>query len=154
MVWTNFAGVVTTLAMQKPSTNVRSKIFPSCVFQLQCIVDSWMVSRGWSICAIQDHVLIPPATAFRPRRDIDLFLDRKRERLPHGYFDGLNALRHFMKEDAMLQDEPDRYELAIGILTDIRFGFMDYLGESKYMHDLDTDPPSRFSNSNSNGLWE
>lgn len=74
-----FAGVVTTLAMQKPGTDIRSRILPSCVFQLQAIVDSLTVSRGWSLFGLQGHVLIPPAQGFRPRRDVDLFLDRDAE---------------------------------------------------------------------------
>lgn len=37
---------------------------------------------------------------------------------------------------------------------DISYEFVNFLGESKYVHGLDTIPPSRFSNSNSNGLWE
>ncbi|KAF2237026.1 hypothetical protein EV356DRAFT_497315 [Viridothelium virens] len=41
-----FAGVITSLAMQKPGTNIRERIFPHHVFQLQCIVDSLTVSRG------------------------------------------------------------------------------------------------------------
>lgn len=32
--------------------------------------------------------------------------------------------------------------------------FRDWLGETKYMHGLDTIPPSRFSNTNTNGLYE
>lgn len=39
-------------------------------------------------------------------------------------------------------------------LKEIRDDFVDWLGETKYMHGLTTIPPSRFSNTNSNGLWE
>lgn len=40
-----FAGIITTLAMQKPGTDIRDKILPHHVFQLQCIVDSRTSSR-------------------------------------------------------------------------------------------------------------
>jgi hypothetical protein len=62
-----FAGEVTSLAMQKPGTDIRQKILPHLVFQLQCIVDSLTVSRGWSISGMRGHVLKPPAVRFRPR---------------------------------------------------------------------------------------
>uniref|UniRef100_A0A0B7KE08 DUF6604 domain-containing protein n=1 Tax=Bionectria ochroleuca TaxID=29856 RepID=A0A0B7KE08_BIOOC len=42
-----FAGFVTSLAFQNPSADLKSKIQPHHVFQLQCIVDSMTVSRGW-----------------------------------------------------------------------------------------------------------
>ncbi|KAL6889291.1 hypothetical protein HDV57DRAFT_321194 [Trichoderma longibrachiatum] len=70
-----FAGIVTSLAMQKPGTDVKKLISPSLVFQLQCIVDSLMVTRGWSLSIFKGHVLEPPMRGFRPRRDVDLFLD-------------------------------------------------------------------------------
>lgn len=50
-----FAGDVTRFAVQKQGTNIRQKILPHHVFQLQCIVDSLSVSRGWSI-----HTLTGP----------------------------------------------------------------------------------------------
>jgi hypothetical protein len=41
-----FAGDITYLAMQKQHVDVRQKILPHHVFQLQCIVDSLTASRG------------------------------------------------------------------------------------------------------------
>lgn len=43
----DFAQLITTWAVQKPGTNIRSKILPHHVFRLQCIVDSFTASRGW-----------------------------------------------------------------------------------------------------------
>lgn len=74
------AGFVTSLAMQPAGTDVRHRILPNHVLQLQCIVDSLTVSRGWSMSVLKDHVLTSPAQAFRPRRDVDLFLDRRTKR--------------------------------------------------------------------------
>ncbi|KAK3689337.1 hypothetical protein B0T22DRAFT_490806 [Podospora appendiculata] len=74
----DFASFVTTLAMQKPNTDVRKRILPHHVFQLQCIVDSLAVSRGWSVSPFRGHIVVPPARGFRPRRDVDLFIDRDR----------------------------------------------------------------------------
>lgn len=72
-----FAGEITAFAMQKPSTDVRRKILPHHVFQLQCIVDSFAASRGWMLNPLRGHILAPPPRKFRPRRDVDLFLDRE-----------------------------------------------------------------------------
>ena len=66
-----FAGVITTLAMQKPGTDIRSKILPHHVFQLQCIVDSMTSSRGWTISPLRGHILRQPARKFFARRDVD-----------------------------------------------------------------------------------
>ncbi|KAE8454217.1 hypothetical protein EG329_005142 [Mollisiaceae sp. DMI_Dod_QoI] len=149
-----FAGVITTLAMQKPGTDVRSRIPPSCVFQLQCIVDSLMVSRGWSISSLQGHILIPPAPGFRSRRDVDLFLDRNNERIGHGYCHAVDILKQFFEKDAMLHGDFNRHEKMATLLKELQQDFVDFLGESIYMSGLKTIPPSRFSNSDSNGLQE
>lgn len=72
-----FAGIITTLAMQKPGTDIRDKILPHHVFQLQCIVDSMTSSRGWTVSPLRGHVLEQPARKFFARRDVDRFLDRE-----------------------------------------------------------------------------
>ncbi|KAM0451615.1 hypothetical protein ACHAPV_009852 [Trichoderma viride] len=149
-----FAGIVTSLAMQKPGTDVKKRISPSLVFQLQCIVDSLMVSRGWSISSFRGHVLEPPKSGFRPRRDVDLFLDRENQRSGKGYLQGTDVLKELLGRDSMLHGDPSRHQGQIAVLEGLLWDFRDWLGESKYMSGLQTLPPSRFSNSNANGLWE
>ncbi|OXV06093.1 hypothetical protein Egran_06139 [Elaphomyces granulatus] len=149
-----FAGDITGLAMQKPGTDVRPKILPHHVFQLQCIVDSLTVSRGWSLNSLKGHVLIPPARSFRPRRDVDLFLDRNNERPCHGFCYGVDILVQCFEKDAMMHGDPNRHKEVSAILKELRDDFVDWLGETKYMHGLKTIPPSRFSATNTNGLWE
>ncbi|KAL7817299.1 hypothetical protein V8C26DRAFT_398638 [Trichoderma gracile] len=149
-----FAGIVTSLAMQKPGTDVKKLISPSLVFQLQCIVDSLMVSRGWSLSTFKGHVLEPPKRGFRPRRDVDLFLDRNVERFGKGVLQGADVLTQLLERDGMMHGNPSRHEAHINVLQGLFADFRDWLGESKYMSGLTTLPPSRFSNSNSNGLWE
>ncbi|KAL5340354.1 hypothetical protein BJX70DRAFT_396858 [Aspergillus crustosus] len=75
-----FAGEITGLEMQRPGLDVKPKIRPHMVFQLQCIVDSFCVARGWRHYGSLGNELILPAENFRPRRDIDLFMDRENER--------------------------------------------------------------------------
>lgn len=92
--------------MQKPGTDVKKRISPSLVFQLQCIVDSLMVSRGWSINSFRGHVLEPPKSGFRPRRDVDLFLDRENKRFGKGYLQGSNVLRQLLERDSSCTATP------------------------------------------------
>jgi hypothetical protein len=66
-----FLGVITTLAMQKPGSDIRSSVLPHHVFQLQCIVDSMTSSRGWAVSLLQGHALDVPAASFSARQDVD-----------------------------------------------------------------------------------
>ena len=149
-----FAGFVTTLAMQKPGTDVEPRILVHHVFQLQCIIDAWTVSRGWSITALKGHVIRPPPRHFRPRRDVDLFLDRGNERFGRGILQAVDIVKELLERDSMLHGQPDRHKMTCEVLEGIQFDFVNWLGESKYMYGLQTIPPSRFSQSNANGLWE
>ncbi|KAK4238128.1 hypothetical protein C8A03DRAFT_15370 [Achaetomium macrosporum] len=149
-----FAGFVTSLAMQKPGTDIRKRILPHHVFQLQCIVDSFMVARGWSISALKGHILADPARKFRPRRDVDLFLDRNNERFGTGFLQGVHILNQLLQRNGLLHHDPHRHQNLYLILESFRDDFRDWLGETKYMYGLKTIPPSRFSHCNPNGLWE
>ncbi|KGO50194.1 Uncharacterized conserved protein UCP028035 [Penicillium expansum] len=149
-----FAGDITHLAVQKPGTDIKSKILPHHVFQLQCIVESLTVSRGWSISVLTGHVLKPAAKGFRPRRDVDLFMDRDNKRFAKGFCSSVEILSQLFDEDAMIQGEPNRNRSIKELMSEFLMDFVDWLGESKYMHGLTAIPPSRFSNTNSNGLWE
>lgn len=151
---TKFAGAVTHLAMQKPGTDIRQKILPGLVFQLQCIVDSLAVSRGWSVSGFKGHVLTTPPRDFRPRRDVDLFLDRENKRTGTGFLQGVDILKQFFEKDGALNGQPNRHELNYNLLEELQFDYINWLGESKYMYGLNTIPSSRFSSTNANGLWE
>jgi hypothetical protein len=54
----------------------------------------------------------------------------------------------------MMQGDPNRHQASTSLLKEVQEDFMDWLGESKYKYGLATIEPSRFSNTNSNGLWE
>ena len=140
--------------MQKPGTDIEAKISVHHVFQLQCIVDAWTVSRGWSISGLKGHIIRPPPRHFRPRRDVDLFLDRENQRFGRGILQAVDMVKPLLGKDSMLHGQPDRHKSHCVILEDVQFDFVNWLGESKYMYGLQTIPPSRFSNSNANGLWE
>ncbi|KAI4865144.1 hypothetical protein F4820DRAFT_309220 [Hypoxylon rubiginosum] len=149
-----FAGVITHLVMQKPGVDIREKILPHHVFQLQCIVDSLAISRGWSINSFRGHVVEAPPPGFRPRRDIDLFLDRDNKRAGSGFLQGVDILMWFFAKDGELHGDPLRHNTECRLLKSLEFDFVNWLGESRYMDGLTDMPPSRFSATNSNGLWE
>lgn len=150
----DFAGDITHLAVQKQGTDIRPKIFPHHVFQLQCMVDALAVSRGWSIGALVGHVMTHPANNFRPRRDVDIFMDRDNERVPKGHCHSVDVLKAVFQQDAVLHGDPKRNKILHDLVVDLRDDFVSWLGESKYMYGLTNIPPSRFSNTNANGLWE
>ncbi|KAL2063798.1 hypothetical protein VTL71DRAFT_5603 [Oculimacula yallundae] len=151
---TEFAGEITTLAMQKPGSDTEEKVRPHHVFQLQCIVDSMAVSRGWSINYLRGHVLSAPAEGFQPRRDIDLFLDREIINMGRGFLQSVDILTQILEKDAMMYGNPSRAKEESDILTILKEDFVDWLGESKYMSGLTTIAPSLFSQTNANGLQE
>ncbi|KAF1362383.1 hypothetical protein EJ07DRAFT_174786 [Lizonia empirigonia] len=149
-----FAGAITALAMQKPGTDIRQKILPHHVFQLQCVVDSWAASRGWTSSPLRGHVLTAPARKFVPRRDVDLFLDRNVQRNGQGLLQSIDILKQVLQKDSDLHQDPSRHIAQSQILEDLSFDFVNWLGESKYMYGLTNIPASQFSKYNANGLWE
>lgn len=149
-----FAGMITTLAMQKPNTDIRKRILPHHVFQLQCIVDSFTASKGWMLSAFRGHILTQPARKFRARRDVDLFLDRDSKLQDPRLLTSIDLLKQVLEKDAEQHEDPTRHKVNIDIIDEVQGDFIDWMGESKYMHGLKTIPPSRFSKHNTNGLWE
>ncbi|KAJ4316572.1 hypothetical protein N0V84_007769 [Fusarium piperis] len=145
-----FAGEITSMAMKKPGTDIRKMILPHHVFQLQCIVDAMTISRGWQINPLQGHILEAPAPGFRPRRDVDLFLDRDNKRFPRGYCASVELVKMTTTKEG---DRPELKDIFLLLQMEME-DFVNWLGESKYMSGLTTIPPSRFSDHNSNGLWE
>ncbi|CAH0046133.1 unnamed protein product [Clonostachys solani] len=147
-----FAGFVSSLAWQKPGTLIKSKILPHHVFQLQCIVDSWTVSRGWSLSFLHGHVLRPSSHNFIPRRDLDLILVR--DRALTGFLQAEPVLKQMLERDGIRRGNPELHGARCAILKQIGDEFDDWLGQIKYASGLDTIPTSRFSNTNANGLYE
>lgn len=146
----DFAGFVCSLAWQKQGVDVSKKIQPHHMLQLQCIVDSMTISRGWSLSALKGHVLRGPAAGFRPRRDVDLFLDRENQNEGHGFLMGADVYAQMIEKS----NDPLSPKHVAVVVRWILDEFRDWLGETKYMHGLTTIPPSRFSTTSANGLWE
>ncbi|KAL1985317.1 hypothetical protein VTN96DRAFT_7995 [Rasamsonia emersonii] len=81
-------------------------------------------------------------------------MDRNNERPLNGFCNGVDVLVQFFEKDAMLHGDPNRHKQHSELLVELRDDFVNWLGETKYMYGLKTIPPSRFSNTNPNGLWE
>lgn len=148
-----FSGFVCSMAWQKQGTDIRKYVMPHHILQLQIIVDSLTVSRGWSHSALDGHVIGEPARQFRPRRDVDRFLDRENNKFGCGYLQAADVLKQVLQK-AMGKSDHSGVAAHAEIIEMVFEDFRDWLGESKYMSGLDTIPPSRFSDTNSNGLWE
>ncbi|KAH7317042.1 hypothetical protein B0I35DRAFT_434450 [Stachybotrys elegans] len=148
-----FAGFVTKMAMQKPGFNVASHILPHHVFQLQCIVDSMIISRGWSIDGLRGDIFSPPAPDYFPRRDVDLFTDRLQKKTS-GFLQGEFVAKQLLEKMGLKRGKKDAFFVPMTILEQLKEDFRDWLGETKYMYGLQTIPPSRFSSTSPNGLWE
>ncbi|KAF5655312.1 hypothetical protein F25303_720 [Fusarium sp. NRRL 25303] len=145
-----FAGDITNMAMKKSGTDITKMIYPHHVFQMQCIVDSFTVSRGWTLSALHGHMLEAPAKKGRARRDVDLFLDRQNKRVFAGYCQTVDLLKQILEKDVKMEQHRDFFE----IIKIAQLDFVDFLGEHKYTTGLDTIPPSRFADHNANGLQE
>ncbi|KAI7278710.1 hypothetical protein KC345_g5818 [Hortaea werneckii] len=155
-----FAGDITSFAMQKPTVDIKRKILPHHVFQLQCIVDSFMVSRGWTVKPFWGHVVTAPPRHFFPRRDVDFFLDREVKRFGPdnnqgpGVLQSIDILEQMLEKDATEHRGSTKHVLARTLFGEIKFDLVKWLGECKYMYGLNTIASSRFSKYNANGLWE
>ncbi|PLN84932.1 hypothetical protein BDW42DRAFT_191283 [Aspergillus taichungensis] len=74
-----FISKITSLAMMKPGSDVKSKITVHQVFELQCVLDSLTVSLGWMVHGYRGHVLRPPPNGYNPTRLL-AFLEAWHER--------------------------------------------------------------------------
>ncbi|KAK1623819.1 hypothetical protein BDP81DRAFT_331472 [Colletotrichum phormii] len=148
----DFASFVTTLAMQKPSTNIIDKILPHHVFQLQCIVDATTIWRGWSFDEQSGHRVKGPAASFVPTWHVKTFLGRGCANQRPGFLPVTcelqeHALEHPKPEYTLFQDCP---------LWDLGADFESLLGLSRIAEGAEhrSKVASRFSHANSNGLWD
>ncbi|KAK0665631.1 hypothetical protein QBC41DRAFT_257934 [Cercophora samala] len=124
-----FASFVTYLAMQKPGSNFRHKILPHHVFQLQLMVDSMTISRGWAQNYFRGDMLAPPPNSFDPQHVI------KDEFLSDGEFifgltASFNELMQVWKTDSPenRQTAADRVQQEASILEDLIEGLHEFLG--------------------------
>lgn len=148
-----FAGFVTALAMQKQGTEIRSRIQPHHVFQLQCIVDSMAMSRGWLATGLFGHEFRDPPDNFDAQRDIKLFLDREEKRIGQGFLYPVDLLRNLMIKDGLMHNDRSRHEAHYELLKSVQADLNNALGRSYCFRPAIHVPPSRFE-PNVNGMWD
>ncbi|OAA80111.1 hypothetical protein LEL_03597 [Akanthomyces lecanii RCEF 1005] len=148
-----FAGFVTSLCFQKPGHDFRSRIQPHHVFQLQCIVDSMAMSRGWIATGLLGHNFRDAPEDFDAQRDIKQFLDREQKRVGQGFLQPVDLLRNLMIKDGMVNNDPTRHEANYELLKSLQNNFQIALGRSEYLRVGNIIPPSRFG-SNVDGMWD
>ncbi|KAJ6784219.1 hypothetical protein PWT90_01797 [Aphanocladium album] len=149
----DFAGFVTSLAMQKPGTEFKSRIQPHHVFELQCIVDSMAMSRGWIATGLFGHGFRDRPQNFDPQRDIKLFLDREQKRIGQGFLQPVDLLKTIMMKDGMKNNDPTRNEANYELLKSVQNDFIIALGRSVCYRVGGIIPPTRFG-SNVDGMWD
>jgi len=145
----DFTADITALAMHKESTDVKSRILPHHVFQMQCIVDSFTVSRGWVYYPLKGHVFSRPSQ-HNVLQDIKHFQNRPNRGINYS----IGLLLGVLEREASMHQSPTRHKSQIEMLPLLRDDLNIWLGSSKLAYGLNSLPPSRFSNTNKNGLWE
>ncbi|KAL7937233.1 hypothetical protein V8C35DRAFT_332354 [Trichoderma chlorosporum] len=152
----DFAAEVTTLAMQKPGTAFSHKIPPHLVFYLQCIMDAWTISCGWTISGVKGHIINKPAHDFEPRRDLDEFLGGDPLlSADFGFCWGIYRLRLLYLR--LNNNNGKAFEPTldcINILLKLSTEFRESLGRCELFRKLSAVLPSRFSATNPNGAWD
>ncbi|KAK7978472.1 hypothetical protein PG988_005962 [Apiospora saccharicola] len=87
-----FAATITSLTENTPAKDIGCKVMPHHLFQLQCIVDSFAVSRGWFVSSL-GHMISSPRHSFDPSRDIGRFMSDKTSLFSLGRFPDMNDLK-------------------------------------------------------------
>lgn len=148
-----FAGFVTTLAVQKPGSEIQSRIMPYHVFQLQCIADSLAMSKGWIATGLFGHSFRDMPKNYDPQRDIKRFLDREEQRMGKGWLHPVDLLRNVMIKDGMLHNDPSRHSVNYDLLRTVKRDFTNSLGRVHCFREPGIVPPSRFANYDIDGFW-
>ncbi|PLB39455.1 uncharacterized protein BDW47DRAFT_130883 [Aspergillus candidus] len=65
-----FISGITSLAMMKPGSDVKSKITVHQVFELQCVLDSLTASLGWMLHGYEGHIMWPHPIGYNPTRQL------------------------------------------------------------------------------------
>ncbi|KAK0747280.1 hypothetical protein B0T21DRAFT_446223 [Apiosordaria backusii] len=111
-----FAAWAITLATQDERQSIGDQVLAHHVFQLQCIVDSFMVTHGWFVDSFGAHVLSVPAMDFDCGHEARRFLSSKGP----GFIAGVDLVLPYLD----LQDNTPAWEM----LTALRHNFVNRLG--------------------------
>ncbi len=150
-----FAGFIASLAGKRYGTDVTSKILPYHVFQLQCVVDSMTVSRGWSASSYGEDIVSPPPEGFVARRDLDIFLDTSCDYSGLGYLPLSAIMMRYLSEDEYhWYDVWSRASYPLAALDILHRCLEQHLGRKSTIYKNHAASPSRFADTNPHGLWD
>lgn len=149
------------LAFLKPGTDFESAILPQHVFELQCIVDSMAVSRGWWLDPFGEHVTAQPNRWYCSFRDTQAFAYADPSR---GFLSGVenvtNLLRitelaalETMTEEDSKADEVDDLNMCADLCIDVGDNSMHSLGLRRPKFGRGELPPSRFADETKFGIF-
>ncbi|KAK0713499.1 hypothetical protein B0T26DRAFT_782508, partial [Lasiosphaeria miniovina] len=150
-----FASFITSLAMQKPGTDIRKRILPYHVLELQFIVDSMTASRGWYIAINRNRFSSSPPD-FRPMRDFTLFLGHKETPFVLGFLPAIDSLTDTLNMELSKQGLTTQREFLFfrRRIKEFQSGLVNRLGKAKHVLGSTKIPSSRFADTNPNSLWE
>ncbi|KAK2065377.1 hypothetical protein LY76DRAFT_611550 [Colletotrichum caudatum] len=149
----DFAAIIASLAMKKPGTYVPERILPHQVFVVQCVVDAFTVSRGWSVNMLKGDVFMNPSQSFNPTREIELFLDREDERHNTGCTSAIQLLNEALETDEAIREQPGYHIVWLTSMEALQ-RILTCLGRSTHLHEEFTFPESAFPETHANGLWD
>ncbi|KAK2038951.1 hypothetical protein LZ31DRAFT_569729 [Colletotrichum somersetense] len=153
MGFQDFTAITTSLAMQKPSTYVPERILPHQVFVVQCIIDAFTVSRGWSVDMLKGDIFMNPPQNFYPTREIELFLDREDERQNTGCTSAIRLLCEALETDEAIRKQPGYHNIWLSLMEALQC-ILTCLGRSTHLREEFAFPDSAFSETHVNGLWD
>ncbi|KAJ2901749.1 hypothetical protein MKZ38_001421 [Zalerion maritima] len=152
-----FANKITMLAMKKHGTDVAPFIDAEMVFELQCMVDAFAVSRGWtSEWSKTKNTFRTPPAHFSSRRDLDFFFDREdKHETASDFTIAFDRFQSGLTRTDTSNERKKGTRPMASNLNVISRDFTDWLGDTKYAHGHFKGllPPSRFAPKNPNGLW-
>ncbi|KAK8039990.1 hypothetical protein PG993_008401 [Apiospora rasikravindrae] len=149
-----FACAIMSLAMQKQGTDIRRKIMPNLVFQLQCMVDAFTATRGWVNSFIDGQRVRSPPLSFSPRRDIVTFLGSEHASSNNGWLHAVRTLKQVSMEDNIFDDESIHHLHSLKFLELVQNDFIQRLGGSRHIDGMTSGHSSHFAKFGANGLWE
>ncbi|KAH7635781.1 hypothetical protein B0T09DRAFT_329655 [Sordaria sp. MPI-SDFR-AT-0083] len=125
-----FAAFIKYLTYEKSDIGIREMIHPHHVFQLQCIVDSLAVTKGWTFDLLKGHVLIEPphADKFSPMRDVNYFLLNIGDKQA-GFLKGFLDLKDKLTAESAGRPATDNYAQIQAILKSACDIYCQFVGE-------------------------
>ncbi|KAF5657150.1 hypothetical protein FHETE_10600 [Fusarium heterosporum] len=143
----DFAREVTKIAMS--NNEVSRLIYGHHVFQLQCIVDAFTISRGWTPHPVEGHVMRPAASA-TASRDLDTFFHGNPIKGIPGYTQSSTSLKITIRRDERYR----RIQDIINALPSTRRDFLACLGEHDDMPFMEDKTLVRPTDENLNSLLQ